>query len=120
MIIKYKNKVVMMYNIYVYVFWEGYCCVFNGSKGCIEINVVEGGYFVGGEVVIKEGFGEFEKNYIQGGVEKIQIVVYFLWKEFYVVDVVKGYGGYGGGDLVLLEDVFVGGKDDKFKCVVGI
>lgn len=123
MIIKYSNKAVMTYNTYAYAPWEGYRCVFNGSKGRIEINVVEGGYSAGGEAVTKEGLGELEKNYIQGGVEKTQIVVYPLWGEPYVVDVKKAHGGHGGGDPVLLEDVLVGGvsgKEDPFKRKAGI
>jgi predicted dehydrogenase len=108
MIIKYSNGAVMTYNTYAYAPWEGYRCVFNGSKGRIEINVVEGGYAAGGEAVTEHGLGDLEKDYIQGGVEKTKIVVYPLWKEPYVVDVVKKDGGHGGGDPVLLEDVLVG------------
>ncbi|CAN9338672.1 unnamed protein product [Alternaria alternata] len=70
MVIKYKNKAVMTYN----------------TKGRIEINVVEGGYSAGGETITNEGLGELEANYIQGGVEKTNIVVYPLWAKPYVVD----------------------------------
>ncbi|ETN43430.1 uncharacterized protein HMPREF1541_02589 [Cyphellophora europaea CBS 101466] len=115
MIIKYSNRAVMTYNTYAYAPWEGYRCVFNGSKGRIEINVVEGGYSAGGEAVTNQGLGDLEKNYIQGGVEQTKIVVYPLWDKPYVVDVEKGSGGHGGGDPVLLEDVLVGKKEDQFK-----
>lgn len=115
MIIKYSNGAVMTYNTYAYAPWEGYRCVFNGSKGRLEINVVEGNYSAGGEEISKEGSGELEKNYIQGGVEKTTIVVYPLWKGPYVVPVVKGEGGHGGGDPVLLRDVLVGNEKDDFS-----
>jgi len=116
MIIKYKNKAVMTYNTYAYAPWEGYRCVFNGSKGRIEINVVEGGYSAGGETVTNEGLGELEANYIQGGVEKTNIVVYPLWGQPYVVDVVKSEGGHGGGDPLLLRDVIATSDgEDNFK-----
>lgn len=115
MIIKYKNRVVMTYNTYAYAPWEGYRCVFNGSKGRIEVNVVESGYSAGGEPVTEKGLGDLEKNYIQGGVEQTKIVVYPLFKEPYVVDVEKKGGGHGGGDPVLLQDVLVGDKQDEFQ-----
>lgn len=115
MIIKYKNRAVMTYNTYAYAPWEGYRCVFNGSKGRLEINVVESGYTAGGETVTERDIGDLEKNYIQGGVEQTKIVVYPLWEEPYVVDVVKGSGGHGGGDPVLLRDVLAADKEDTFS-----
>ncbi|KAL0932482.1 oxidoreductase domain protein [Colletotrichum truncatum] len=115
MIIKYKNRAVMTYNTYAYAPWEGYRCVFNGSKGRIEVNVVESGYSAGGETVTEKGLGDLEKNYIQGGVEQTKIVVYPLFDEPYVVDVEKREGGHGGGDPALLRDVLIGDQGDKFK-----
>ena len=120
MIIKYRNRAVLTYNTYAYAPWEGYRCVFNGTKGRLEINVVEGGYHAGGEEVTKKGLSNLEKTYIQGGVEKTQIVVYPLFKEPYVVDVQKRPGGHGGGDPALLEDVFVGNVEDKFNRAAGL
>ncbi|RMZ66962.1 oxidoreductase [Pyrenophora seminiperda CCB06] len=115
MMIKYKNQAVMTYNTYAYAPWEGYRCVFNGSKGRIEINVVEGGYSAGGETVTNEGIGELETNYVQGGVEKTTIIVYPLWEKPYQVHVQKSEGSHGGGDPVMLRDVFVSDTADAFK-----
>ncbi|KPM44139.1 hypothetical protein AK830_g2472 [Neonectria ditissima] len=112
MIIKYKNRAVMTYNTYAYAPWEGYRCVFNGSKGRLEITVVEGGYSAALEPVAKKEVQNVD--YIQGGVEKTKIVVYPLFGEPYEVDVIKGEGGHGGGDPVLLHDVIVG-DSDKFN-----
>ncbi|GKU07086.1 unnamed protein product [Fusarium langsethiae] len=114
MIIKYKNRAVMTYNTYAYAPWEGYRCVFNGTKGRIEINVVESGYNPLGDPVTKDDSGEDEK-YIQGGVEQTKIVVYPMFDKPYVVDVVKQEGGHGGGDPVLLKDVILGDQKDSFK-----
>lgn len=114
MIIKYKNRAVMTYNTYAYAPWEGYRCVFNGSKGRIEITVVEGGYSVGGKHFTNEDSNGAKKKNIHGGVEKTTIIVHPLFEDPYVVDVVKGHGGHGGGDPVMLNDVFDGAKKDKF------
>ncbi|RSL61220.1 hypothetical protein CEP53_005198 [Fusarium sp. AF-6] len=109
MIIKYKNQAVLTYNTYAYAPWEGYRCVFNGTKGRLEINVVESGYSPTGIPVQKDPSGE-EKQYIQGGVENTKIVVYPMFDEPYVVDVVKQEGTHGGGDPILLRDVLLGEK----------
>lgn len=124
MIIQYANRAVMTYNTYAYAPWEGYRCVFNGTKGRLEINVVEGGYTASGEEDVankdkdkdkdKGGTDRVEKKYVQGGVEKTEIVVYPLFAEPYVVEVQERHGGHGGGDPVLLEDVLIG-AEDKFK-----
>jgi predicted dehydrogenase len=110
MVITYKSRAVLTYNTYAYAPWEGYRCVFNGSKGRLEINVVEGGYSPGGERVPKST----SSKYIQGGVERTTITVHPLFEDPYEVPVVKGEGGHGGGDPVLLRDVLVGDKEDQF------
>jgi predicted dehydrogenase len=115
MVIQYKNRTVMTYNTYAYAPWEGYRCVFNGSKGRIEINVVEGGYSAIGKKPTKGHSPTSDKTYIQGGVEETKIVVYPLFDKPYVVDVEKQEGGHGGGDPVLLDDVLAGTKKDKFR-----
>lgn len=112
MIVRYTNRAVMTYNTYAYAPWEGYRCVFNGTRGRIEINVVESGYSAGGEPVVKEASGE-DKNYIQGGVEQTKIVVYPLFGEPQVVEVIKGEGGHGGGDPLILRDVILGTGDKR-------
>ena len=115
MVITYKNRAVMTYNTYAYAPWEGYRCVFNGSKGRLEINVFETGYSAGGDPIAKKTIVDSQRKYVQGGVEETKITVYPLFAEPYVVDVVKGEGGHGGGDPVLLRDVLVGDQADSFK-----
>lgn len=125
MVITYKNRVVMTYNTYAYAPWEGYRCVFNGSKGRLEVNLVEKAYSAAGDHGVSQhkhepnetNGGDMDTDdYIHGGVEKTQIVVYPLFSKPYVVPFDKQEGGHGGGDPVLLKDVLGGeGRDDKFK-----
>lgn len=123
MIIKYANRCVMTYNTYAYAPWEGYRCTFNGSKGRIEINVVESGYNPLGDPVHHAAAGANGtpgKDYIQGGVEDTKIVVYPMFDTPYVVPVEKGEGSHGGGDIVMLRDLLLDGQEDKFKRAAGI
>ena len=122
MIIKYKNRAVLTYNTYAYAPWEGYRCVFNGSKGRLEIQVVEAGYPLNGGLDSSgmKGLSDAEKNEIPGGVEQIKIFVYPLWEKPYAINVPKAKGGHGGGDPVLLQDVLVGREVDSFKRAANI
>ncbi|CAK7243237.1 MAG: hypothetical protein STHCBS139747_004750 [Sporothrix thermara] len=116
MVITYKNRATMTYNTYAFAPWEGYRCVFNGSRGRLEINVFETGYSAAGDPIPTASASgrvtEQQREYVQGGVDEAKIVVYPLFAAPYAVDVVKGEGGHGGGDPVLLRDVLVGGSDD--------
>ncbi|ERT03385.1 oxidoreductase domain-containing protein [Sporothrix schenckii 1099-18] len=114
MIVTYKNRATMTYNTYAFAPWEGYRCVFNGTKGRLEINVFETGYSAAGDPIASKVI-EQQRDYVQGGVEETKIIVYPLFAEPYTVDVVKAEGGHGGGDPVLLRDVLVGDKEDEFK-----
>ncbi|KAH7177063.1 hypothetical protein EDB81DRAFT_52020 [Dactylonectria macrodidyma] len=111
MIIKYKNRAVLTYNTYAYAPWEGYRCVFNGTKGRLEINVVEGGYSPTG-IPIHKSDGGADTEYIQGGVEQTKIVVYPMFDKPYVVEVASQEGTHGGGDPLLLRDVLIGDKGE--------
>lgn len=115
LMVKYKNKMVMTYNTYAYAPWEGFRCVFNGTQGRLEINLVESQYVPGGEKVTNGAPTETETKYIQGGVEKKQIVVYPMFGKPYEVPIPEGKGGHGGGDPVLLDDLLGGRKEDRFN-----
>jgi hypothetical protein len=115
LMVKYKNKAVMTYNTYAYAPWEGFRCVFNGTKGRLEINVREGQYIPGGEKVTNSHPSPIEAQYIQGGVEGKEIIVYPNFDKPYKVDIPEGKGGHGGGDPVMLNDVFGGRQADKFN-----
>lgn len=115
LMIKYKNRAVMTYNTYAYAPYEGFRCVFNGTKGRIEIDLVEGQYVPGGERVTNGEPSPIESQYIQGHVEKKSITVYPMFGEPYDVPIAEGKGGHGGGDPVMLDDVFGGRKADKFN-----
>lgn len=115
MIVKYANRTVMTYNTYAYAPWEGFRCVFNGTKGRMEVNLVESQYVPGGEKATAGKESNAQKGYIQGGVEKKTITVYPLFSEPYNVPIPEAKGGHGGGDPVLLNDVFGERKPDEFN-----
>jgi predicted dehydrogenase len=97
---KYKKGTILTYSLNAYMPWEGFNVCINGSKGRIEMNIVEAAYINGG--------GSKEN---EGKVEGSKIVVYPMFGKPYEVPIENGHGGHGGGDEVLLEDIF--GKPTK-------
>jgi len=102
--VRYKNKAIMTYSLNAYMPWEGYRVVFNGSKGRIQAAIVENSYVnAGGDPSL------------EGAVRKKSITVFPMFGEPYEVAIDEGEGGHGGGDPVLLNDIFGTPVEDRFK-----
>lgn len=93
--VRYKNKAIMTYSLNAYLPWEGLNVVFNGSKGRLEMKLVEKSYVNGG--------GQKED---EGALDQCDITVYPMFDQPYKVPVTYQKGGHGGGDLVMLNDLF--------------
>lgn len=94
-VVTYKNGAQMSYSLHAYCPKEGFNVVFNGTKGRIELSVLEKAYFNG-----KGNKAE------EGAVMKAEIKVFPMFEEGYDVDFGEAKGGHGGGDPVLLNDIF--------------
>ncbi|WP_226037411.1 Gfo/Idh/MocA family protein [Aquibacillus saliphilus] len=93
--VTYKNKTILNYSLNAYLPWEGYIVSFNGSKGRIEVQVREQSY-------INSGGSKSD----EGKLETKSIRVLPMFGEPYEVEVQEGLGGHGGGDPVMLQDLF--------------
>ena len=102
--VRYQNNAIMTYSLNAYLPWEGYNVVFNGDKGRLEVKVVEQSY------VNSEGDKANE-----GAVQGVYIWVYPQSGSPYKVDVDESEGGHGGGDPVLLNDLFGHPIPDPFS-----
>lgn len=101
--VRYKNKAQLTYSLNAYMPWEGYRIAFNGSKGRIEMTVIEQSYVNSG--------GD---KALEGAVKGVNILVFPMFGEPYKADFEEGAGGHGGGDPVLLNDIFGVPVEDKF------
>ena len=101
--VRYANKAVMTYSLNAYMPWEGFRVGINGSEGRLEVSVGERSYVSAGG----------EKAH-EGSVEQKSVVVFPLFKPPYEVSIEEGSGGHGGGDPVLLEDLFGTPSEDPF------
>lgn len=93
--VRYENKAILTYSLNAYLPWEGFNVVFNGSKGRIEMRVVEQAYVNSGG-----------KKEDEGAVIGRTIKVFPMFDAPYEVEVQEGVGGHGGGDPLLLNDLF--------------
>ncbi|MCC3374998.1 Gfo/Idh/MocA family oxidoreductase [Cohnella sp. REN36] len=102
-IVRYRNQAILTYSLIANAPWEGYRIAFNGTKGRIEMEVVEQSYVnAGGE----------KKD--EGALHKQAIKVLPMFGAPYEVAVEEGEGGHGGGDPVLLNDIFGTPVEDPF------
>jgi len=103
-LIKYKNKAILNYSLNAYLPWEGFMVAFNGSKGRLEVQVREQSYINSGGQKSDEG-----------KVKEKSIRVFPMFGQAYDVEVIEGKGGHGGGDPLLLNDLFGIPKEDAFN-----
>lgn len=108
-IVKYQNKAILTYSLNAYEPWEGYNVVFNGSKGRLEVKVVESSYVNAG--------GKQEN---EGATKMKSIKVFPMFGEPYEVEIEEKSGGHGGGDPVLLNDLFGVPEEDPLHRAAGL
>jgi hypothetical protein len=83
--------------------WEGYTIAFNGTKGRIEHEIIEGGAISAGATSYQA-----EKDIIRTRLIPLRGKAQEL-------EVWTGTGGHGGGDDVMLTEVFGVAEEDKYK-----
>ncbi len=103
--VAYDNGVHMSYSLNAFNAWEGYEINFNGTKGRLEHRVVEAIYVNGTDTV-------------QGGIADGGVTTRVIPLRGAPIDHAPwtGEGGHGGGDDVMLDDIFLPEKKtDKYK-----
>ncbi len=97
--VRYRNGVLLSYNLIAYSPWEGLRVAITGTKGRIELDVVESiNHFQGDNKAIS--------NASKGPFKNASIRAYPMFGEGYDVEVPVGEGGHGGGDPILLQQLF--------------
>jgi predicted dehydrogenase len=102
--VRYASGAMMTYSLNAYMPWEGYRISFNGSKGRIQVAIVEKSYVNAGGHASSEG-----------ALQKKSITVFPMFGEAYDVEIEEGDGGHGGGDPILLNDIFGIPEEDRFN-----
>jgi predicted dehydrogenase len=105
---RYKNGATMSYHLTAYSPWEGYRVMFNGTKGRLELEVIEQPYVSG-------AVGEARKPEDMTATigESLRLLLRPHWDKPVRIPVdQKTLEGHGGGDERMLYDIFVGDKAD--------
>jgi predicted dehydrogenase len=95
-IVNYNTGATLSYSLNAFNAWEGYMIAFNGTKGRLEHSIVEQIYTSGTAEVqgaSKEGGTRIRVIPLRGPARDIT-----PW---------EGVGGHGGGDKVMLDDIFL-------------
>ncbi|CAM3413220.1 Gfo/Idh/MocA family protein [Occultella aeris] len=114
-IVDYRRGATLTYSLNAHAPWEGYRVTVNGTKGRAELQVVERGAVLidadGRSIVdpsAKPDVGAGDDLRPRGD----HLIVQKHWQEAYEYQIPEGVGGHGGGDAILLRDVFDGSGDD--------
>ncbi|GAA4768800.1 Gfo/Idh/MocA family protein [Microbacterium gilvum] len=113
LVVDYASGATLSYSLNAHSPWEGYRVAVNGTEGRAELEVVERG-----SLVVDEGLHPVLDPSLSGGEASTlrpsgeRLIVQRHWEEPVEVEIVTGEGGHGGGDALLLSDVFVGPQDD--------
>lgn len=116
--VQYSKKTIMTYSLNAHCPWEGLRVMFNGTKGRIELNVVETSYVSGNH----EDFNQpgMRELYNEKENRIPEIIFQPHWEKAKVIEYEDNdKGGHGGGDARLLEDIFGKRKEDPLGRAAG-
>jgi predicted dehydrogenase len=98
--VDYRNGVILTYSLNAYSPREGMRVTFNGDRGRLEYYE-----FTGGHIIAGQSDEELAAEQSAGAADE-RIMVYPHFKRPYEVPVEKKIGGHGGGDPLLIEQIF--------------
>lgn len=120
-IVDYSRGAVLTYALNAHSPWEGYRVAINGTEGRAELEVIERA-----EVVVKDEPGtEGSASHVDPSAVAVttadsgarergeRLVLQRHFEPAQEIEIPRGEGGHGGGDALLLRDVFVGPGQDE-------
>ncbi|WP_245641986.1 Gfo/Idh/MocA family protein [Nonomuraea candida] len=103
-LVDYRRGAMLTYSLNAHSPWEGYRVTVNGTAGRAELEVVERGFVELGA----DGSIALAPTAARDAVRPTgeRVVVQRHWERAEEVPIPGGIGGHGGGDAILLKDVF--------------
>lgn len=98
--VRYDNGVILSYSLLAYAPWEGLRVAITGTKGRIEMDIVESINHLNGDGKAKDA------NASKGAYKTAKIRIHPMFASARDIDVPVGEGGHGGADPVMLEQLF--------------
>lgn len=114
LVVDYQGGPILSYSLNAHSPWEGYRVAVNGTEGRAELEVVERAAVLNSTdkktVVDPSATPVEEDDAVRRNGERL--VVQRHWEAAYEVPIINGEGGHGGGDELLLSDLFNGPGED--------
>jgi predicted dehydrogenase len=110
-IVDYGHGATLSYALNAHAPWEGYRIAVNGEEGRAELDVVERAAVLvdaAGNVVVDPS--AMPESSSRSGGQRLTLQRH--WENAQEVPIKEGEGGHGGGDALLLADVFRGPGED--------
>jgi predicted dehydrogenase len=101
-VVRYNNGTLLNYSLNAFNSWEGYRIAFNGTKGRIEHEIVEKAGVAGASEV-------------QSGSDLVRTSIIPLRGAARELEPWSGEGSHGGGDDVMLTEIFGDAPADQYK-----
>ncbi len=110
-IVDYAGGATLSYSLNAHSPWEGYRIYVNGTEGRAELEVIErAAVLVGADGKVVVDPSALPDSSIRQGGERLTLQRH--WEPAQDIEIVQGEGGHGGGDTLLLADVFCGPGED--------
>ena len=110
-IVDYERGATLSYALNAHSPWEGYRIAVNGTEGRAELEVVErAAVLVGADGKVMVDPSAVPESVARAGGQRLTLQRH--WETAQDVPITEGEGGHGGGDALLLSDVFRGPGDD--------
>ena len=118
-LVDYSTGVTLTYALHAHGPWEGYRVAVNGTRGRAELEVIERAQVIprGQEAVLDPS--AVEDTTADQGVRSRgeRLVVQKHFEAAREVEIPQGSGGHGGGDALMLRDIFEGVREDPWGQV---
>jgi predicted dehydrogenase len=114
LVVDYDGGPTLSYSLNAHSPWEGYKVAVNGTEGRAELEVVERAAVTSStdqKLVVDPSATPVEED-DQVRVNGERLIVQRHWEAAYEVPIINGEGGHGGGDILLLSDLFNGPGED--------
>lgn len=118
--VQYERGAVLSYSLNAHSPWEGYRVAVNGTEGRLELDVVERAAVLpaaGGRPVDPSFSDDGQDTRIRAKGERL--IIQRHWAEAQEIEIVNGEGSHGGGDQLLLAELFRGTQADRYARQAG-
>jgi hypothetical protein len=119
-LVRYDNRAILTYSLHAHAPFEGYRVAVNGTEGRAELEVCERAWTPPHAAIDPSARA---KEHAEGAWERLSLQRHWARREEIPLDgtVSRGRsaGGHGGGDRLLLDDVFRGPGDDPLGRQAG-